>query len=66
MGIEPTRAAPPELENKRFCAITNAKCDFLRYVGPRKATWEYLACEVPGARAFQSQVSDRPNPGHSP
>jgi hypothetical protein len=27
MGIEPTRAALPELENKRFGAIANAKCD---------------------------------------
>jgi hypothetical protein len=27
MGIEPTRSAPPELENKQFGAITNAKCD---------------------------------------
>ena len=27
MGIEPTRAAPPELENKRFGATTNPKCD---------------------------------------
>jgi hypothetical protein len=27
MGIEPTRAAPPGLENMRFCAMTDAKCD---------------------------------------
>jgi hypothetical protein len=27
MGIEPTRAAPPALENKRFGAKANAKCD---------------------------------------
>jgi len=27
MGIEPTRAAPPGLENKRFVAIADAKCD---------------------------------------
>jgi hypothetical protein len=27
MGIEPTRAAPPELENKRFGAMADPKCD---------------------------------------
>jgi hypothetical protein len=27
MGIELTRAAIPGLENKRFGAMTNAKCD---------------------------------------
>jgi len=27
MGIEPTGKAVPELENKRFGAITDAKCD---------------------------------------
>jgi hypothetical protein len=27
MGIEPTRAAPPEQENKRFGAMANPKCD---------------------------------------
>jgi ORF6N domain len=27
MGIEPTRAATPNVENKLFCAMTNAKCD---------------------------------------
>jgi len=27
MGIEPTRATTPKLENKWFCAMTNAKCD---------------------------------------
>lgn len=28
MGIEPTRAATPKLENKRFCAMADAKCDW--------------------------------------
>ena len=28
MGIEPTRTAPPELENKQFGAIADAKCDW--------------------------------------
>jgi hypothetical protein len=28
MGIEPTGKALPELENKRFGAMTNAKCDW--------------------------------------
>jgi hypothetical protein len=28
MGIEPTRAALPELETKRFDAIADAKCDW--------------------------------------
>jgi hypothetical protein len=28
MGIEPTRAVPPELENKRFGATTQPKCDW--------------------------------------
>jgi hypothetical protein len=27
MGIEPTREALPGLENKRFGAMTDAKCD---------------------------------------
>jgi hypothetical protein len=27
MGIEPTRTARPELENKRFGAMANPKCD---------------------------------------
>jgi hypothetical protein len=27
MGIEPTRKVVPDLENKQFGAITNAKCD---------------------------------------
>jgi hypothetical protein len=27
MGIEPTRAATPKLENKRFFAMADAKCD---------------------------------------
>jgi hypothetical protein len=27
MGIEPTREALPNLENKQFGAIMNAKCD---------------------------------------
>jgi hypothetical protein len=27
MGIEPTRTAPPELENKRFGTMANPKCD---------------------------------------
>jgi hypothetical protein len=28
MGIEPTRAAPPELKNKRFGAMANPECDW--------------------------------------
>jgi hypothetical protein len=28
MGIEPTRPALPSLENKRFVAMANAKCDW--------------------------------------
>jgi hypothetical protein len=28
MGIEPTRAAPPELESKVFRAMTDPKCDW--------------------------------------
>jgi len=27
MGIEPTRAALPELKNKRFGVMANPKCD---------------------------------------
>ena len=27
MGIEPTRKALPDLENKQFGAMPNAKCD---------------------------------------
>jgi hypothetical protein len=28
MGIEPTRASVPELENKRFGVTANPKCDW--------------------------------------
>jgi hypothetical protein len=28
MGIEPTRASPPKLENPRFGAAANLKCDW--------------------------------------
>jgi len=45
MGIEPTRAALPELGNKRFGAMANPKCDgrvnfrgMWGDVGPRKDT----------------------------
>jgi hypothetical protein len=45
MGIEPTRAARPELENKRFGAMADPKCDgrvnFRRmwgHVGTREPT----------------------------
>jgi hypothetical protein len=45
MGIEPTRAAPPRLENKRFGAMVDAKCDgrvnfrgMWGYVGLRRDT----------------------------
>jgi hypothetical protein len=34
MGIEPTRTALPESENKRFGAMANPKCDGLVGLGP--------------------------------
>jgi len=37
MGIEPTRASLPELENKRFGANADAKCDLsVNFRGPRR------------------------------
>jgi hypothetical protein len=66
MGIEPTRAAPLELENMRFGAMTDAKCDgsvnfrgMWGHVGLRGDT-RYAKSR---AQAFQSWVSDRPEAG---
>jgi hypothetical protein len=59
MGIEPTRAAPPALENKRFGAKANAKCDgrvnFRGMWGHVELRRDTLICEVPrSSPAFQS------------
>jgi hypothetical protein len=53
MGIEPTREALPGLENKRFAAMADTKCDqrvnfrgMWGHVGLRRDT---SICEVPGS-----------------
>ena len=63
MGIEPIRPAPPELENKRFGATTNPKCDgrvnyggMWGHVGLRRDT----SMGESRARDYQSWVSDGP------
>jgi hypothetical protein len=60
MGIEPTRAAVPELENKRFGAMANPKCDWrVNFRG----MWGYVGIHrwaTSRARAYQSEVSERP------
>jgi hypothetical protein len=52
MGIEPTRAAPPGLENKRFGATADPKCEgrvnFRGMWGLSKATpWRDYAVLAP-------------------
>ena len=58
MGIEPTRAAPPGLENKRFGAKVDPKCDgrvnfrgMWGHVGLRRDTSvdEIRGSSLPGA-----------------
>ena len=56
MGIEPTRAATPELGNKRFGAIADGKCDervtfrgIQGYLGPRKDT---SASDIPARACY--------------
>jgi hypothetical protein len=53
MGIEPTRAPPPALENKQFGATTDTKCDGrVNFRG----MWGYVwirRCGKSRARAFQ-------------
>ena len=65
MGIEPTRAATPKLENKRFGATTNPKCDWrVNFRG----MWVHVGIHrwaQPRARDYQSWVSDGPW-GHDP
>jgi hypothetical protein len=53
MGIEPTRKVVPDLENKQFGAMTNAKCDgrvnfrgMRGHVGLRRDT---SVGEIPGS-----------------
>jgi hypothetical protein len=62
MGIEPTRAAVPELENKRFGAMAIPKCDWrVNFRG----MWGYVGIHrwaTSRARAYQSEVSERPKP----
>jgi hypothetical protein len=53
MGIEPTRAARSELENKRFGAMTDAKCDwrvnFPGMWGHVRLRGDTSTCEIPGS-----------------
>jgi hypothetical protein len=68
MGIEPTRAALPELENKRFGAMANPKCDWRvnfrgmwGHVRIRRGT---SVGEIPGS-CLPLVGSDRSSPDHS-
>jgi hypothetical protein len=53
MGIEPTRAAPPGLENMRFGANDDAKCDlrvnFRGMWGHVGLHGDTSMCEIPGS-----------------
>jgi hypothetical protein len=56
MGIEPTREAPPGLENMQFGTMVNAKCDgrvnfrgMWGHVGLRRDT---SMCEIPCSQPF--------------
>ena len=62
MGIEPTRKVVPDLENKQFRAMANAKCDRrVNFRGMRGHVGIHPWAKS-GARAYQSWVSDRPEP----
>jgi hypothetical protein len=62
MGIEPTRTARSELENIRFGAMANLKCDWrVNFRG----MWGHVGIRrwaKSRARAYQSEVSERPTP----
>ena len=46
MGIEPTREAPPEFENKRIGAMADPKCDWrVNFRG----TWGHVGIREPPA-----------------
>jgi hypothetical protein len=53
MGIEPTRAALPELKNKRFGATANTKCDgrvnFCGMWGHVRLRRDTSMSEIPGS-----------------
>jgi hypothetical protein len=53
MGIEPTRAALPELENKQFGGMADPECDWrvnFRSIGRHaKLRRDTSVCEVPGS-----------------
>jgi hypothetical protein len=53
MGIEPTRGAPPEPENKQFGAMANPKCDgrvnFRGIWGHVRLRRDTSMCEVRGS-----------------
>jgi hypothetical protein len=53
MGIEPTRAAPPGLENKQFGAVADPKCDgrvnFRGMWGHVRLRRDTSMCEIPGS-----------------
>jgi hypothetical protein len=63
MGIEPTRAAPLGLENKQFGSMADPKCNgrvnFRGMWGHARLRGDTRRAKS-RARAFQSQVSDRP------
>jgi hypothetical protein len=68
MGIEPTRAALPELENKRFGAMANTKCDwrvnFRGMWGHVRIRRDTSVGEIPGS-CLPLVGSDRSSPDHS-
>jgi hypothetical protein len=49
MGIEPTRQSLLGLENKRFSAMADPKCDGRVNFSSMWATWGYSMCQVPGS-----------------
>jgi hypothetical protein len=58
MGIEPTRAALPGLENKRFAAMANAKCDWRVNI---RGMWGHVGLR----RAHPKTAPGRGNPFYS-
>jgi hypothetical protein len=60
MGIEPTRTARPEPENKRFSAMADPKCsgrvNFRGMWGHVRPRGDMSMCEI--------RVSNRPKNGH--
>jgi hypothetical protein len=60
-GIEPTREAPPDLENEQFGAMTNPNCDWrVNFRGMWGHVWlrrDTSMCEVRGSSLPSSDVA---------